>query len=109
MAPAAVNYRETHFLHAELTKIIGQPTYSSLHALFIQLKANAMSVHSNLGGGRHGHLGLLLVTQAYRLLSSIPYVRPPYPPTPVYPPYITHQKIAAYSSIAFLQPSQVWL
>ena len=94
MAPAAtVNYRETHFPHAKLTKNIGQPTYSSLHALFVQLKANAMSVHSNLGGGRHGHLGLLLTTQAYSILLPIPYVRPPYPPTPVYPPYITHQHI----------------
>ena len=94
MAPTALNYRETHFPHAELTKIIGQPTYSSLHTLCIQLKANAMSVHSNLGGGRHGHLGLLLTNQAYALLSLIPYVRPPYPPTPIYPPFITHQQIA---------------
>ena len=57
-----------------------------------------MSVHSNLGGGRHGHLGLLLSRTSYELVSPIPYVRPPYPPAPMYPPFLTHQQVAAIQS-----------
>ena len=93
MTVAAVNYKETHFPHQDLTKIIGTPTYVTLHELFIQLKANALSVHSNLGGGQHGHLGLLLSPNAYALLSATPYIRPPYPPPIVYHPFLTTLQI----------------
>ena len=76
--PAAINYRETFFPNPDLTWIIGIPTYETLRTLNIELKTNAQSVHSNLGGGNLGHLGLILSTATqYALISPLPYVRPP--------------------------------
>ena len=49
------NYRETLFEYPELTPIHGEPSYESLRVLYNQIKANARSVHTTLGGGQHGH------------------------------------------------------
>lgn len=56
MSIQAINYHENLFPKPDLTKIIGIPTYDTLHTLQLELKTNAQSVHSNLGGGNHGHL-----------------------------------------------------
>ena len=69
----SVNYREdeTCFPKQEdLTRRPGCPTYESLHQLQLELKANTISVHSNLlgGGNQHGHLGLLMTDQQYALI-----------------------------------------
>jgi uncharacterized phage-associated protein len=45
----------------------------------IELKTNALSVHSNLGGANHGHLGLLMTDEQYALVSDTPYERPEHP------------------------------
>ena len=50
------NYRETHFQHADLTPIRDEPKNETLTVLINELKANAQTVHSNLGGGVNGHL-----------------------------------------------------
>ena len=81
------NYRETLFEFPDLTIIHGEPTYDSLRLLFNQIKANARSVHTTLGGGQHGHLGLVLTPQQYALLSPHPYTKPPRPPPLVIPAY----------------------
>ena len=42
-----------------------------------ELKANAQSVPSTLGGGRHGHLGLVLSEDEYETVThGTPYVKP---------------------------------
>ena len=51
--------KDTYFQHKLLTKIHGKPTYPTLQTLYTELKANAGSVPTTLGGGQHGHLGLL--------------------------------------------------
>ena len=81
------NYRETFFEFLDLTIIHGKPIYDSLRILFNQVKANAQSVHTTLGGGQHGNLGLVLIPQQYALLSSHPYTKPPRPPPLVIPVY----------------------
>ena len=81
------NYRETLFEYPDLTKIHGEPTYESLRLIQNQLKANARSIHTYLGGGQLGHLGLVLTPAQYALLSPHPYVRPPRPPPLVLPAY----------------------
>ena len=43
-----------------------------------ELSANATTVTSNLGGGAHGHLGLVLTPTEYANVSVVPYVRPPH-------------------------------
>ena len=74
------NYRETLFEYPDLTKIYGEPTYESLRLIQNQLKANACSVHTSLGGGQLGHLGLVLTPAQYAILSPRPYNQPPRPP-----------------------------
>ena len=64
-----IDYINTCFAHPVLTKITSKPTYSSLKILKDELKANAASVPSDLGGGKHGHLGLVLKDDEYKLVS----------------------------------------
>jgi hypothetical protein len=51
---------DTYFLQKVLTRVHGQPTFDTLQTLSTELKANAASVPSTLGGGSYGHLGLVL-------------------------------------------------
>ena len=55
-----INYKDTLFERSNLTPIRGKPTSETLHKLQNEIKANAKSVYSNLRGGAHGHLGLVL-------------------------------------------------
>jgi len=74
-----INYREVYFAHAALRKIHGNPTYNDIQRLYKQVKANAASVPSTLGGGQHGHLGLTTNATTYARIASTPYVRPTAP------------------------------
>ena len=89
-AYSGINYKEDHFEKAELTRITGQPKYASLETLLKQLKANARNVHSNLGGGQYGHLGLVISPNSYALIANVPFNRPAFPGAhPVIPPGTT--------------------
>jgi len=44
-----------------------------------ELKINAASVHSNLGSGANGLLGLMLSPERYALITHIPFERPGHP------------------------------
>jgi hypothetical protein len=79
-----INYRESFFQHPALTKIIGDPTYTSLAKLERECKANAKSVRSDLGGGQQGHLGLISSAPAYACIApGTPFHRPALPAPPV--------------------------
>ena len=86
MTSANVDYKSTHFEYPVLSKIHGPPTYDTLNQLYNEIKANASSVPSSLGGGGHGHLGLVIPQEQYALLSNFPYVRPRQPPPFFLPP-----------------------
>ena len=60
MTTSTVDYWNTFFEHANLTKIHGEPTFESIQTLQCEIIVNALSVYSDLGGGAHGHLGLVL-------------------------------------------------
>ena len=66
-------------------KIQGQPTYETLSTLRDTLKANAASVECTIGGGAHGHLGVIVPAAIYNTIV------PPTPPAhnswvdPIYP------------------------
>ena len=49
-----------NFPHPELATIPGEPTFQLIAEAHQQLNANEASVHSNIGGGAFGHLGLTL-------------------------------------------------
>ena len=81
MSISTINYRETYFPKPDLSPIIGRPKFESLYRLIIDLQANVQSVHSNLGGGTHGHLRLIVTPTQYAILSTTPYDRPTHPGT----------------------------
>ena len=76
---STVNLCDTHFERANLTPIRGEPTYEKVHKLWNEVKANAHSMYSNLGGGSHGHLGLVLTTEKYADISTTDFTRPDHP------------------------------
>jgi hypothetical protein len=83
MSVSNVNYRENYFQHPSLTKIHGDPTYTSLSKLEKECKANGKSVTSTLGGGQQGHLGLVSSVPAYeRIAPGTPFERPILPVLP---------------------------
>ena len=55
-----------------LSPIIGEPNYSSINKISQELYANASSVPSTLGGGNHGHLGLVMNDYLYQIIAKTP-------------------------------------
>ena len=94
-----INYKETYFQFKELTKIHGEPTYDTIKTLHDQIKANAASVPSTLGGGNLGHLGLVITPQQYALISNAPFDRPPHPGQCVIPANSTQAQIQAIKDL----------
>ena len=62
------------FEYPVLTRIHHRPDYRSLKILKDEIKANAASIYSDLGGGTHGHLGMVLKPPEYGHVLPIPYV-----------------------------------
>lgn len=69
----------TYFEYPVPTTIHGEPQFDSVQTLKDQLKTNSQTVVSDLGGGAHGHLGLVLPPPEYALVSQVPYVFPAHP------------------------------
>ena len=55
--------------------------FKTLKKLRKQIKANAASVTSTLGGGLHGHLSLVLPTSEYDNISGCHFIKPVHPGT----------------------------
>ena len=80
MSTSLPSVKDTYFQHKVLTRIHGKPIYETLQTLATEIKANAASVPSTLGGGQYGHLGLILSVDRYATLAdTIPWVSPPNP------------------------------
>ena len=62
-----------------IASLTSPPTYLSLETAQRELNANAASVHSYGGGGRHGHLALTIAPAAYLALATVPFVPPAVP------------------------------
>ena len=77
-APQDIDYKNNLFEHPELTRIIGEPTTATLITLQAEVRDNAQAVQSDLGGGQHGHLGLVCTQAAYAALvpQAPAYTRP---------------------------------
>ena len=91
-----VDYKNTTFEYPDLTRIIGEPTTATLLTLIKEVRANASSVHSDLGGGEDGHLGLVCKPEVYATLApeAGPYVRPENPGRLQLPEGLTQYQIA---------------
>jgi hypothetical protein len=53
------------FSHSSLPKVTGEPTFDDLKVIRWLLNTNAMSVASCEGGGKHGHLGIIMTNEEY--------------------------------------------
>ena len=69
----------TNTFPTPITKITGEPNYESLKNLKDQLKANAASIPTTLGGGNHGYLGLILSPATYATIAANQFIEPIYP------------------------------
>ena len=86
MSTRLPSVNDTYFQHKVLTRVHGQPTYDTLQTLSTEIKANAASVPSTLGGGSYGHLGLVLSADRYATLATaLPWISPANP-GPFVPP-----------------------
>lgn len=62
-----------------IPKITGAPTYVSIAAIHAKLKINAASIPTTLGGGQHGHLGLVLSPATYLTVANVAFDCPANP------------------------------
>jgi uncharacterized protein (UPF0335 family) len=58
------------FPHSSLQKVTGEPTFEDLKLIQRLLNTNAMSVSSYVGGGRHGHLGIIMTNKEYFTITT---------------------------------------
>ena len=89
MAQTNIDYTKI-FVYCKLTPLTRQPSYEALKQLKDELKANAASVPSDLGGGLHGHLFLVLAAGEWVIVSATPFVRPGQPPALFIPAGTAH-------------------
>ena len=77
----SVDYTATHFRFPVPTPINGEPTNRTLKRLKTELRANGSSVETDLGGGDHGYLGLILTDPEYARIvpTPDPFVAPVFP------------------------------
>jgi len=89
------------FLHPILTKIIGQPSNTSITLLTREIYANAHSIPSLCGGGAHGHLGMFMSNAAYQLLTNVAFTLPNHPGTnPNHPSLPKFRKVSGHSILS---------
>ena len=77
-----IDYATTYFPHKLPTLTRGEPTYKDLKRVKMELRANASSIDSELGGGDHGYLGLVLTDPEYLAVPGVSghnFIPPPYP------------------------------
>jgi hypothetical protein len=58
------------FPHSSLPKVTGEPTFEDLRVIRRLRNTNAMSISSYVGGGRHGHLGIIMTNEEYFAITA---------------------------------------
>jgi hypothetical protein len=73
------------FPNKRLPIIDGEPDYASISTMVQLLYGNAATLKTTLGGGRNGHIGIIMPAELYATLSVTPYNSPPDPgPIPIH-------------------------
>ena len=67
------------FEHQTIQPYTREPDYEAIKSVHDQLKANAASISSELGGGKHGLLGLIMSNAIYVLVTNSSFRFPPNP------------------------------
>ena len=86
-----VDYANVYFKYKIPTPINGEPSNKSLKRLKTELRANGSSVDTDLGGGDHGYLGLVLSDPEYARIqpTPTPFVAPNFPGALILDPALT--------------------
>jgi hypothetical protein len=58
------------FPHSSLPKVTGEPTFEDPKVIGQLLNRNAMNVSSYVGGGRHGHLDIIMTNEEYLAIAA---------------------------------------
>eukprot|EP00957_Ditylum_brightwellii_P105810 8069271-Ditylum_brightwellii.AAC.1 len=61
------------FPHPKLQRVEGEPVYAAINTIMQQLYKNAATIPSSLGGGAHGHIGLVMEPTLNSSLSAMAY------------------------------------
>eukprot|EP00957_Ditylum_brightwellii_P135831 10360730-Ditylum_brightwellii.AAC.1 len=67
---------KVRFPNKTITCTDGELNYDSINALCMQLYSNAGTIPTGLGGGRHGHIGLVMDPALYATLLATLYQAP---------------------------------
>eukprot|EP00957_Ditylum_brightwellii_P083608 6355480-Ditylum_brightwellii.AAC.1 len=67
------------FPHPTLQQVEGEPDYAAINTIMQQLYKNTAMIPSSLGGGEHGHIGLVMESTLYFSLSATVYSVPSAP------------------------------
>ncbi len=59
-----------------LPLIMGEPDYETINHMVQTLYGNAASLATTLGGGVHGHIGIIMGQALYATLMATPYIAP---------------------------------
>ena len=87
------------FPYSSISKVEGEPTYQSIKEVEKQLIKNASSYSTELGGGSHGYLGLILAPAKYQLVTGHEFEPHPNPGSiPTFPEHPTQPQIAQISN-----------
>eukprot|EP00957_Ditylum_brightwellii_P088093 6710498-Ditylum_brightwellii.AAC.1 len=85
MAPSVEDITKV-FPQTFIPKIPGEPDYKQLYEVHLLLIENAASIDTTIGGGHHGHLGLVITPARCLQLTCHPFAPPQNPgPTPTMP------------------------
>ena len=83
------------FPNSSIDEIIGEPTYATIKKVERALIENASSIQSELGGGQHGYLGLVLRPAKYLTITGNAFAPHNNPGVvPIFPPNATQFQIA---------------
>eukprot|EP00957_Ditylum_brightwellii_P048157 3655309-Ditylum_brightwellii.AAC.1 len=58
--PYKADDMNARFINKSITRMDGEPNYDSINSLCMQLYGNAGVIPKGVGGGRHGHIGLVM-------------------------------------------------
>jgi hypothetical protein len=60
----------TSFPHTVIPTVQGKPDYQTIHATRKFLQANSRAINTQLGGGKLGHLGLIISDALYAMIAA---------------------------------------
>ena len=95
MSSVSVEAMLESFPNNPVNKMEGEPTYQALRLLESELIQNASSIMTELGGGNHGYLGLVLSPEKCNQITGHDFEPHPNPgPIPIFPDNPTQPQIA---------------